>query len=84
MTPGNTVSVTYVTTGYILDVVSDVIRCVCNMYHDEGLMITCAVCDTWQHCECVGVTPEESKSGYLCGHCGGPRSEEHTSELQYW
>ncbi|XP_018023901.2 histone-lysine N-methyltransferase ASH1L, partial [Hyalella azteca] len=33
----------------------DIIRCVCNMPRDEGLMIQCERCLVWQHCDCMGV-----------------------------
>ena len=45
----------------------EVIRCVCNIYRDEGIMICCEKCDTWQHCECMGVSPEVED--YLCELC---------------
>ncbi|XP_042208202.1 uncharacterized protein LOC121856616 isoform X2 [Homarus americanus] len=45
----------------------DVIRCVCNLHRDEGVMIQCERCLVWQHCDCMGVT--DSPDHYLCEEC---------------
>ncbi|XP_074837427.1 histone-lysine N-methyltransferase ASH1L isoform X2 [Carettochelys insculpta] len=49
----------------------DVIRCICGLYKDEGLMIQCDKCMVWQHCDCMGVNSDVEH--YLCEHCD-PRS----------
>nr|XP_023695525.1 histone-lysine N-methyltransferase ASH1L-like [Paramormyrops kingsleyae] len=45
----------------------DVIRCICGMYKDEGLMIQCEKCLVWQHCDCMRVEAEVEH--YLCEQC---------------
>nr|XP_033779941.1 histone-lysine N-methyltransferase ASH1L isoform X2 [Geotrypetes seraphini] len=45
----------------------DVIRCICGLYKDEGLMIQCEKCMVWQHCDCMGVTSDVEH--YLCELC---------------
>ncbi|KAJ8273493.1 hypothetical protein GJAV_G00102200 [Gymnothorax javanicus] len=45
----------------------DVIRCICGMYKDEGLMIQCEKCMVWQHCDCMRVEAEVEH--YLCELC---------------
>ncbi|XP_070541965.1 histone-lysine N-methyltransferase ASH1L-like isoform X2 [Ptychodera flava] len=45
----------------------EVIRCLCGLYNDEGLMIQCDKCLVWQHCDCVGVSG--SVEHYLCEQC---------------
>ncbi|GJQ68942.1 putative histone-lysine N-methyltransferase [Trypoxylus dichotomus] len=45
----------------------DVIRCICGMFRDEGLMIQCERCLVWQHCECVKADP--SAASYHCERC---------------
>uniref|UniRef100_A0A8C5PI26 ASH1 like histone lysine methyltransferase n=1 Tax=Leptobrachium leishanense TaxID=445787 RepID=A0A8C5PI26_9ANUR len=45
----------------------DVIRCICGLYKDEGLMIQCEKCMVWQHCDCLGVTSDVGH--YLCEQC---------------
>nr|CAD7255866.1 unnamed protein product [Timema shepardi] len=45
----------------------DVIRCICGLYRDEGLMIQCERCLVWQHCDCVKADPGVEK--YLCERC---------------
>ncbi|XP_015917304.2 uncharacterized protein [Parasteatoda tepidariorum] len=70
----------------------EVIRCICNIYKDEGLMIQCEKCLVWQHCDCVGVDGKVEK--YLCEQCSGielskeilmiPRPHYATPECQYY
>lgn len=48
----------------------DIIRCVCNMPRDEGLMIQCERCLVWQHCDCMGVDTtarHNTSTGRCCG-----------------
>ena len=42
------------------------IRCVCNIYRDEGVMIQCEKCEKWQHADCMG-EPDVEK--YMCELC---------------
>ncbi|XP_056020790.1 uncharacterized protein LOC125649572 isoform X3 [Ostrea edulis] len=45
----------------------EVIRCVCGIFRDEGLMIQCEKCFIWQHCDCMKVKGEVDN--YLCELC---------------
>ncbi|XP_060614135.2 histone-lysine N-methyltransferase ASH1L isoform X1 [Anolis sagrei] len=45
----------------------DVIRCICGLFKDEGLMIQCDKCMVWQHCDCMGVNSDVEH--YLCEQC---------------
>lgn len=45
----------------------DIIRCICGLYKDEGLMIQCDKCMVWQHCDCMGVNSDVEH--YLCEQC---------------
>ncbi|KAL4636164.1 histone-lysine N-methyltransferase ASH1L isoform X1 [Arapaima gigas] len=45
----------------------DVIRCICGMYKDEGLMIQCEKCMVWQHCDCMRLKADVEH--YLCEQC---------------
>lgn len=45
----------------------DVIRCICGLYRDEGLMIQCERCLVWQHCECVKA--DVDAPSYHCERC---------------
>ena len=52
----------------------EVVRCLCRLYDDEGLMVQCERCETWQHNDCLG--PERSKLAvdaehYICPACAG-------------
>ncbi len=56
----------------------EIIRCVCNIYKDEGLMIMCEKCEIWQHCDCMGVSGDIEN--YLCELCS-PRQVNRVSIL---
>ncbi|KAL0962565.1 hypothetical protein UPYG_G00341770 [Umbra pygmaea] len=45
----------------------DIIRCICGMYKDEGLMIQCEKCMVWQHFDCMRLEAEVEH--YLCEQC---------------
>ncbi|XP_014598389.1 PREDICTED: histone-lysine N-methyltransferase ash1 [Polistes canadensis] len=45
----------------------DVIRCICGLHRDEGLMIQCERCLVWQHCDCVKA--DVNVESYLCERC---------------
>uniref|UniRef100_A0A8C5DEN9 Histone-lysine N-methyltransferase ASH1L-like n=1 Tax=Gouania willdenowi TaxID=441366 RepID=A0A8C5DEN9_GOUWI len=45
----------------------DIIRCICGMYKDEGVMIQCEKCMVWQHCDCMRLVTEVEH--YLCEQC---------------
>ncbi|VEN41544.1 unnamed protein product [Callosobruchus maculatus] len=45
----------------------DIIRCICGIPRDEGLMIQCERCLVWQHCECVKA--DVSAPSYHCEVC---------------
>ena len=51
----------------------DVIRCLCNDAEDNGFMIQCEQCLTWQHSECVGLTENTVPPKYLCYICSNPK-----------
>ncbi|XP_021707227.1 histone-lysine N-methyltransferase ash1 isoform X2 [Aedes aegypti] len=45
----------------------DIIRCICGLFKDEGLMIQCSKCLVWQHIECTKADP--AVENYLCEKC---------------
>ncbi|XP_055888108.1 uncharacterized protein LOC106075037 isoform X1 [Biomphalaria glabrata] len=45
----------------------DIIRCICGVTRDEGLMLQCEKCMRWQHCDCVRANGNEEH--YLCDRC---------------
>uniref|UniRef100_A0A8C3Y2D3 Histone-lysine N-methyltransferase ASH1L n=1 Tax=Catharus ustulatus TaxID=91951 RepID=A0A8C3Y2D3_CATUS len=59
----------------------DVIRCICGLYKDEGLMIQCEKCMVWQHCDCMGVNSDVEH--YLCEQCE-PRAVNRVCPLCPW
>ncbi|XP_059490497.1 histone-lysine N-methyltransferase ASH1L isoform X2 [Neocloeon triangulifer] len=51
----------------VVDGEEDVIRCICGLFMDEGLMIQCERCLVWQHGDCVKA--DSSVEHYLCEQC---------------
>lgn len=49
----------------------DIIRCICGLFIDEGIMIQCSKCLVWQHTQCNGA--DTSVDNYLCEKCDGQR-----------
>ncbi|XP_065314817.1 uncharacterized protein LOC135923799 isoform X1 [Gordionus sp. m RMFG-2023] len=51
----------------------DIVNCPCRIFREEGTMIQCDKCLTWQHCECVGYTKtnESEENCYICPFCSG-------------
>ncbi|CAB4028027.1 PHD finger 20 1 [Paramuricea clavata] len=50
----------------------DVVRCLCGVYEDSGMMIQCEQCFTWQHSDCVNVGEEQVPTKYFCYVCKNP------------
>lgn len=46
----------------------DVVRCICGLHEEEGLMIQCERCLVWQHCDCIKADPGKVEY-YLCERC---------------
>lgn len=57
----------------------DIIRCICGLYKDEGLMIQCARCMCWQHTECTKA--DVNADNYLCERCE-PRKVDREIPLE--
>ncbi|CAB0034057.1 unnamed protein product [Trichogramma brassicae] len=57
----------------------DVIRCICGLHRDEGLMIQCERCLVWQHCDCVRA--DASVESYMCERCQ-PREVNYEIPLE--
>lgn len=47
----------------------DIVNCHCGRYLEEGLMIQCQKCLTWQHVECAGT--DGKADDYTCAKCEG-------------
>lgn len=47
----------------------DIVNCYCGRFLEEGLMIQCQKCLTWQHVDCAGA--DGKAENYTCGKCEG-------------
>ena len=59
----------------------DVIRCLCNDAEDNGFMIQCEQCLTWQHSECVGLSEYTVPPRYLCYVCSNAKGNYSFMDL---
>eukprot|EP00794_Sanderia_malayensis_P012118 gene12118-13369_t len=53
--------------------VDDIIRCTCGEFEEQGFMIQCEQCLTWQHGDCVQLTIESVPKKYICYQCNNPK-----------
>ena len=45
------------------------IGCICDFDDDDGFMIQCERCNTWQHSICVGITKSTVPDQFFCELC---------------
>ncbi|XP_060841669.1 histone-lysine N-methyltransferase set-26 isoform X1 [Rhopalosiphum padi] len=59
-------------------------RCICEMEHDDGFMISCDKCLVWQHVDCVLESRNNLPEEYLCERCSPrPFNKEAAAALQH-
>jgi len=46
-----------------------VTRCICGFDHDDGYMICCDGCSSWQHIDCMGIKSDSVPETYHCDRC---------------
>ncbi|KAJ6646257.1 Inactive histone-lysine N-methyltransferase 2E [Pseudolycoriella hygida] len=44
-------------------------RCICDYEHDDGYMIQCDKCTSWQHVDCMGIDRQNIPDKYKCETC---------------
>ena len=47
----------------------ELIRCVCGQEKDEGVMVQCEQCMTWQHTSCMGLSEKDLPDQHICSEC---------------
>lgn len=46
-----------------------VTRCICGFTHNDDFMVSCDLCDNWQHIDCLEFDPNHVPENYICDHC---------------
>ncbi|PIK43774.1 putative HORMA domain-containing protein 1-like [Apostichopus japonicus] len=60
------------------------VKCPCGLAEDDGLMIRCEDCETWQHAVCYKIlSEEEAPSKHLCYACAKKSPENLTPTDPY-
>lgn len=60
-----------------------VVNCQCGFVGDEGEMVQCSFCDTYQHLRCYGYLPQEVPERHACYYClFQGHDDQRLSELQ--
>lgn len=60
-----------------------VVHCQCWFLGDEGEMVQCSFCDTYQHLRCYGYLPQECPKTHACYRClFQGHDDQRLSELQ--
>uniref|UniRef100_A0A336M3I8 CSON009779 protein n=1 Tax=Culicoides sonorensis TaxID=179676 RepID=A0A336M3I8_CULSO len=44
-------------------------RCICELTHDDGYMICCDTCSSWQHVDCMKIDRQNIPEEYQCVNC---------------
>lgn len=46
-----------------------ILRCVCNLKSEDGLLVVCEQCGCWQHAICIGLNNHTIPEKYVCDVC---------------
>ncbi|GFU30015.1 c2H2-type domain-containing protein [Nephila pilipes] len=61
----------------------DLVVCICNSTADEGKMVQCDYCKTWQHCLCLKIKTVRKDEEHMCWNCRYSKSIKDTKDKNY-
>lgn len=61
----------------------DRVVCICNSTADEGKMVQCDFCKTWQHCVCLKMEDVKIDDEHMCWNCRYSKSVRDTKDKYY-
>ncbi|XP_064652350.1 PHD finger protein 20-like protein 1 isoform X2 [Lineus longissimus] len=61
----------------------EVVNCMCRFNEENGLMIQCEVCLTWQHVSCINISEESLPQKYVCWVCLNPPGVRESARFIY-
>ncbi|GIY96055.1 c2H2-type domain-containing protein [Caerostris extrusa] len=62
---------------------SDTVKCICNSTVDEGKMVQCDYCKTWQHTSCLHIKTVRKDEEHMCWNCRHSRSIKDCKDKYY-
>ncbi|XP_035223697.1 uncharacterized protein LOC118196364 [Stegodyphus dumicola] len=61
----------------------DLVVCICNSTADEGKMIQCDFCKTWQHCACLNIKSIGKEEEHMCWNCRYSKAIKESKDKYY-
>ncbi|XP_015912983.2 PHD finger protein 20-like protein 1 [Parasteatoda tepidariorum] len=61
----------------------DLVACICNSTADEGKMVQCDYCKTWQHCICLNMKTVDEEKEHMCWNCRYSKSIKDITDKHY-
>ncbi|GIY96043.1 c2H2-type domain-containing protein [Caerostris extrusa] len=62
---------------------SNIVRCICNSTIDEGKMVQCDFCKTWQHTCCLHIKTLHENDEHMCWDCRYSKSIKNSKDKYY-
>ncbi|KAF8771650.1 PHD finger protein 20 like protein [Argiope bruennichi] len=62
---------------------TDLVACICDSTADEGKMVQCDYCKTWQHCACLNIKSVRKDEEHMCWNCRYSKSIKDSKDKHY-
>ncbi|KAG8190079.1 hypothetical protein JTE90_023051 [Oedothorax gibbosus] len=71
------------TQGIAVAETDDQVVCICDSTEDEGKMVQCDYCNTWQHCICLDIKIVKDDDEHMCWNCHYAKSDKNFKNQNY-
>ncbi|GBN79854.1 hypothetical protein AVEN_126524-1 [Araneus ventricosus] len=62
---------------------TDLVACICDSTADEGKMVQCDYCKTWQHCACLNIKSVRKDEEHMCWNCRYSKCIKDSKDKHY-
>ncbi|CAL1278921.1 unnamed protein product [Larinioides sclopetarius] len=62
---------------------TDLVACICDSTADEGKMVQCDYCKTWQHCACLSIKSVRKDEEHMCWNCRYSKCIKDSKDKHY-